>query len=56
MRPGIGPPYLKLGGGNVRYAWPEVRLWLPEQTVGSRVRAGGGIAGRSGAGTDSGHG
>jgi predicted DNA-binding transcriptional regulator AlpA len=29
----IGPPYVKLEGGNVRYDWAAVDEWLRQQAV-----------------------
>ena len=31
---GIGPRWLKLEGGNVRYRWSDVEAWLDRQVQG----------------------
>lgn len=36
---GIGPPYLKVEGGAIRYRWPEVEKWLSSQAVTPRATA-----------------
>jgi hypothetical protein len=30
---GIGPPYIKVEGGAIRYRWNEVEKWLTGQQV-----------------------
>lgn len=30
---GIGPPYIKVEGGAIRYRWSEVEKWLTGQQV-----------------------
>lgn len=30
---GIGPTYIKMAGGGIRYRWPDVEKWLTGQVV-----------------------
>lgn len=36
---GIGPPYLKIEGGAVRYRWSDVEKWLTAQRVKTAASA-----------------